>query len=556
MQQACTTRKYFGVKWTKEDEDVMACQVISTFAWIIFILLINFFFLHRSNSIPAAEANWAEPETALRPPELPEPLPQLAKLPEEVPWKVSREFLEDDYKPNYYFLYKDQVRFVDRVPKKKTVVASLKAVVPVPFEPEEIVKEELKKPEPMRLEWVDMSMVEEVKPEKIEREEEPPPATQTIKVAMVENLDMNMQIVDDAPEPVVPREPKKTPKQVMPKMRASALDLDMQIVEEAPEPVAPREPKAVPKQALPKMRASAVDVNMEIMDAPPPEESPRVVVSAPQPQQPVIQARSGADYVSLPMEIAPEASSFPTTAVVSDQPARKGAAHRALIAKGPGGPAASVPMSLDIGENREKVSRSGSQGSIKKETKGARFAAVTGKGLGGIDLPVGILEGEGRGKGHGEGGGTVQAPSAAKTPVRVTLQTSKGSIRLGTPLAFALADVGSETHTGSAYVRNSTHLKRLLEQRALPEEPVTVSTEEATGGRKDPNRLIAVSYSRSQVVLQYANGKQHVIGLVQGEPYPRFEMRRSADGAKSVPVGTKLEEITSCLSTLQQVLKE
>jgi len=140
--------------------------------------------------------------------------------------------------------------------------------------------------------------------------------------------------------------------------------------------------------------------------------------------------------------------------------------------------------------------------------------------------------------------------------VRVTLQTSKGSIRLGTPLAFALAGVGSETHTGSAYVRNSTHLKRLLEQRALPEEPVTVSTEEATGGRNGSNRLIAVSYSRAQVVLQYANGKQHVINLVQGEPYPRFDMRLSADGTGSVPVGTKLEEITSCLSTLQQVLKE
>ncbi len=171
-------------------------------------------------------------------------------------------------------------------------------------------------------------------------------------------------------------------------------------------------------------------------------------------------------------------------------------------------------------------------------------------------MPSGILEGEGHGKGYGKGPAPVQAPSAAKAPVRVTLQTSKGSIRLGTPLAFALAGVGSETHTGSAYVRNSTHLKRLLEQRALPEEPVTVSTEEATGGRNGSNRLIAVSYSRAQVVLQYANGKQHVINLVQGEPYPRFDMRLSADGTDSVPVGTKLEEITSCLSTLQQVLKE
>jgi hypothetical protein len=339
-------------------------------------------------------------------------------------------------------------------------------------------------------------------------------------------------------------------------MRTSALDMDMEIVEEAPEPVVPQQPKKIQKQALPKMRTSALDMDMEIMDQPAPEELPRVVAPVAQPKQPVIRTHSGADYVSLQMEIAPEAASFPTTAMPSNQPARKGTPHRKLIARGPAGPATDVPMSLDIGEKRERGSRSGAQGSIKKKTKGARFAAVTGTGVGGIDLPVGIIEGEGRGKGTGKGVAKVPAPSTAKTPVRVTLQTSKGSIKLGAPLAFALADVGSETHTGNAYVRNSTQLKRLLEQHALPEEPVTVKTKEATGDRGGSNRLIAVSYSRAQVVLQYANGKQHVIGLVQGEPYPRFDMRLSADGAGSVPVGTKLEEITSCLSTLQQALKE
>ena len=519
MQQGLPPRRQHWLGWTKEDEDVMACQVISAFSWIFLILLINFFFFHKSNTIPTAEANYVEPQPAVRPPELPQP--QLAMLPDQVPWEVSREFLEDDYKPNYYFLYKDQVRFVDRIPeKKKTVIASLKTMVPVPVEPEPVKKEE-EKPKPLRLEWVDMTLVEKMEPEKREREEEPPPPTQTIKVAMVENLDMDMQIVQDTPTAIVPPEPKKAPRQVMPKIRASALDMDM-----------------------------------EIMDQPPAEKPPRVVAPVPQPKQPAIRTTSGADYVSLPMEIAPGGSSFPTTAMPSNQPARKGTAHRTLIAKGPAGPATDVPMSLDIGENRETVSRSGRQGSIEKETKGARFAAVTGKGVGGIDLPVGIFEGEGHGKGYGRGPVPVQARSAAKTPVRVTLQTSKGSIRLGTPLAFALAGVGSETHTGSAYVRNSTHLKRLLEQRVLPVEPVTVSTEEATGGRNGSNRLIAVSYSRAQVVLQYENGKQHVINLVQGEPYPRFDMRRSADGADSVPVGTKLEEISSCLSTLQQVLKE
>ncbi len=539
--------------WTKEDEDVMACQVISAFCWVLLVLLINFFFLHKSNTIPDAEANFADPQPALRPPELPQPMPQLAKMPEQVPWKVSRELLEDDYKPNYYFLYEDQIRYVKKIPKKKTVVASRKTMVPVPPEPEEILEKE----KPLLLEWVEMVMVEKKKePEKVEREEEPPPPAQTIKVAMVENLDMDMQIVEDTPTQVVPPEPKKIPRQVMPQMRTSAIDMDMEIVEDVPEPVVPQEPVKIQKQALPKMRASALDMDMEIMDQPVPEEAPRVVAPVVQPKQPVIRTNSGADYVSLAMEIAPDAPSFPTTAIPSNQPARKGTPHRTLIAKGPAGPATDVPMSLDIGEKRQTVSRSGSQGSIKKKTKGARFAAVTGTGLGGIDLPVGIIEGEGHGKGNGKGVAKAPAPSTTQTPVHVTLQTSKGSIRLGTPLAFALADVGSETHTGSAYVRNSTKLKRLLEQHALPVEPVTVSTKEATGGQSGSNRLIAVSYSRAQVVLQYANGKQHVINLVQGEPYPRFDMRLSSDGAGSVPVGTKLEEITSCLSTLQQALKE
>jgi hypothetical protein len=492
----------------------MACQVISAFCWVFLVLFINFFVFHRLETIPSAEANWTEPETALRPPELPKPLPQLAMLPDQVRWEVKREFLEDDYKPNYYFLYKDQIRFVDRAIKRKTFVASRKTFVPPPVEMD---KEE---PKPLKLEWVDMALVDMKEPEKPEIVEEPQevPAPQPVKMARVKDLDLDIQIAEDVPAPVVPQEPKE-----------------------------------IPKQVIPKMRASAVDVEMELMEQPPPEKPRRVVTSAPKRMQPVVPSAAGADYVPLPMEMAPQAASFPTTAKVSNQPARKGTPHRTLMAKGPSGRAANVPMSLEIGEKRESLSRSGPQGTIKKETKAARFAAVTGKGLGGIDLPVGIIEGKGDGKGYAGG---VQPPSTPKASVRVTLQTSKGSIRLGAPLAFALADVGSETHTGSAYIRNSTHLKRLLEQQALPDTPVTVSTADAAGARKGSNSLTAVSYSRAQVVLQYANGKQHVVSLVQGEPYPRFEMRRSADGAESVPVGTKLEEITSCLSTLQQILKE
>ena len=514
MQRARTPRRQGWLRWSKEDEDVMACQVISAFCWIFLVLLINFFFFHRSNTIPSAEANWTEPGTALRPPELPQPLPELAMLPARARWEVKREFLEDDYKPNYYFLYKDQIRFVDRPIKKKTLVASRKTFVPPPVEAE---KEE---PKPLELEWVDMALVDEKEPEKPEPVEEPQkvPVPQPVKMAVVKDLDLDIQIAEDAPAPMVPQEPRE-----------------------------------IPKQAIPKMRTSAADVDMELMEQPPPEKPPRVVTPAPRPKQPVVRSAAGADYVSLPMEMAPQTASFPTTAKASNQPARKGTPHRTLIAKGPSGPAASVPMSLEIGEKREGLSRSGPQGTITKETKAARFAAVTGKGLGGIDLPVGILEGKGDGKGYARG---VQPVPTPKTSVRVTLQTSKGSIRLGAPLACALADIGSETHTGSAYIRNSAHLKRLLEQQALPDTPVTVSTADAAGARKGSNSLTAISYSRAQVVLQYANGKQHVISLVQGEPYPRFEMRRSVDGAESVPVGTKLEEITSCLSALQQILKE
>jgi hypothetical protein len=526
MQRVRTPRRQGQLGWSKEDEDVMACQVISAFSWIFFVLLVNFFLLHRSNTIPEAEANWVEPQTALRPPAIAQPLPQMAMLPDHEPWEVKREFLEDDYKPNYYFLYKDQIRFVDRPIKKKTVVASLKTIVPPMVEPEkeEIVEKEWKKPiekpKPIQLEWLDMALVEETETEKPEPVKEPPkaPTPQAVRMAMVQDLDMDMQIAQDTPTPVIPQEPKQIAKRAMPKMRASALDLDMEIIEQ-----------------------------------PPPEKPARVVAPAPRRKQQAIRTAAGADYVSLPMEIASEEASYPTTAKVANQPAQKGTPHRALIAKGRTGPAANVPMSLEIGEKRENGSRSGTQGTIKKEAKPARFAAVKGRAAGGIDLPFGILEGQERGTGTGKG---VHPPPSPKSLGRVTLQTSKGSIQLGAPLAFALADVGSETHSGSAYTRNSTHVKRLLEQQALPDKPVTVSTADSIDPRKGSNSLIGVSYSRTQVVLQYANGKQHVISLVPGEPYPRFEMRRSADGAKSVPVGTKLEEITFCLSTLQQFLKE
>jgi hypothetical protein len=136
------------------------------------------------------------------------------------------------------------------------------------------------------------------------------------------------------------------------------------------------------------------------------------------------------------------------------------------------------------------------------------------------------------------------------------LRHAEGQIPLGAPLAFRLADVGDETNSGSAYLARSTQLKKLLDGQRLPSAPVTVPVSTVDSQAQRGDRLVGVSYSRTQIVLQYASGKQQVITLAPDEPYPRFELRLASNGSQNVAVGSKLEEITTCLQTLQHVLKE
>ncbi len=509
--------------WTKEDEDIIACQVISAFSWVLLVLVINFFVLHRSNTVPSAEANLVEPQAAVRTPAPQRPSLQLARLP-AVPLRPleRRDLLEDDYKPNYYFLYKDQIRFVDTQPKRRVMVASRKAIVPMPppEKPEEVVKKELERveprPEPKPVAWLDMSLLEERPHEEKKPKREPPKETKRPPVTVVaaKDLEMDMEIVRDVPAEV---------------------------------PVVPR--KERPKESLPKMRLSAVDVEMDLVEVEPEPEKPRRVAPAPATPKPVHLAAAGADFVAMPMEI--EAASRPVlegAAPRAGETPRKGVSRPGSLVKGPTAAVPDLALSMEIGERPAPVSRSVRHGTIKKKTGASGLVSVDGGNGKGIDLDLGMLASSKPSK--GAGAARPRPAPAPKKPVRLTSRRVEGSIALGTPLAFALADVEGETHSGSAYVRKSSQLKRWLDQQHLPETPVTIPSPDGWGG------VTAVSCSRDQVVLQYASGKQQVITLVEGEPYPRFELRLSGAGKGTVRVGTKLEEITSCITTLQHILKE
>ncbi len=466
---------------SKEDEDLIACQIIALFFWVLLFFIINFFILHRSNTVPSAEAYGTDMQPLEEPEEMAETLVKLVLLPDH-----------KDYKPNYYFLYKDQVRFKEPPPRKKVLVASLKTPdlpAVTPEKEKEKIKEELDNlmppREPDRLEWLDMSLIEDDKA-KIGPADPGKAAAETtthsnVKVVMAGNLDMDLKIVQDAPAPLISSAGQKS-KQVSPsvltKMRvlASGMDIegmDMKIVEE---------------ESLP-------------------EESVRKVVL-------------------LPVKMNP--------AMVS----AKAAGH--------------VSMLLEITEKTGKDSRISAQETIKERSQTANIIPMAAKGLSGIELPVDIIERDSETK-ENEKKERNAAPRSSKSrsldhkPPSGTV----GSISLGKPLPFKLAAVETETHSGNAYVRRSTQLKRFLDQQRLPASPVTKVLKGKRGQRQG---VVAISYSRTQVVLQYASGKQHVITFDYNEPYPRFELRQSGKGIKSVSVGTKLEEISTCLSLLQHVL--
>lgn len=505
-------RNWLGL--TREDEDILACQLLSAFGWILFVALVNFFVLHKPNTIPEAEAVWiAPPAPTAMPPKPFEQVLALAKPTED----LRRDFLEDEHKPNYYFLYRDQIRFVDRVPEQKVVVASLKPTVPAP----EKQKTE-KKPEPLAeqirprpLEWVDVPLLES---RKEQRQPEPvcvdrSNATQErVQVAMVQDLEMDLKIVRDAPPPVT-------------------------VSETSPAARSRKAPTVAP-----------VDLSMEIVQPADRRHAARAVpVAAP---AAMVRPAAAADFVALPMDVASE-KGRPAGISVGTGASEKAPSAKPLFSARETEGDVGVSMDLGPGEGRGKPSRSGAEGTIEKEGRSARLFNGNEKSLGGIDLGSGWMVAEKKTEPKPAG------PEPARPAARIPLRQGPGQIPLGTPLAFRLGDVGDETNSGSAYLARSTQLKKFLDGRRLPGTAVTVSVEEQGGGASGASEeVVGVSYSRSQIVLQFATGKQQVVTLVPGEPYPRFELRLAAGAASNVPVGTKLEEITACLQTLQRVLKE
>jgi len=264
----------------------------------------------------------------------------------------------------------------------------------------------------------------------------------------------------------------------------------------------------------------------------------------------VVRPSTAADFVALPMDVASEKGT-PKGSPGGAGTAEKVSAARPLFTARAAEDAVGLSMNLNVGEGKGNVSRSGSEGSIKGESSSARLLGGNPKNLGGIDLGSGMIVAKQK-----EPARPVE-PEPPRAAVRIPLRQGPGQIPLGTPLAFRLADVGEETNSGSAYLTRSTQLKKFLDGKRLPGAPVTISLEEQGGSVSEGNgEVVGLSYSNSQIVLQYATGKQQVVTLVPGEPYPRFELRLAAGGASNVSVGTKLEEITSCLQTLQRVLKE
>jgi len=533
----------------------LACQFVSAFLWVLMVLIVNFFVLHHSNSTPQAEARLMEPETAFRPPDLPQPAPRPLPRPRVQLVSESYEKLfDEDHKPNYYFLYRDQIRFIEVSPKKKILVAKRKEPEPLPVTPEEPPPE----PKPLRLEWMDMALLEEREKEEQRPEplEEPPPRAlpKQVKVVMVQDLDMDLKIQKDVSPDLIPESPEKVPQATLPKTRVSVQDMDMslEIDKERPQPILPEEPKKAPQAALAKVRVAAANMDMNMVEQPAPKKIVREIVHMPEPRTPAMVSASSADYVSLPMEISPRTTSA-KGAGKPKSPSRKEAPQPLTRARGTSVPMSDIPMSLETEGRPTGRSKASSSPPTKAKIGGAGLVAVNNNGAGGFNLPVGLLEGD---SAKGKGRDTKVAASPSPAPAKMILRNAGGSIALGTPLAFKLADVGDETSSGNKYIQMSAQIKRLMEGNHMPSQTVTLALENSTGRAGSGQDPVMVSYCRNQIVLQYANGKQQVVTLVSGEPFPRFELRRTGSGGESVPVGTKLEEIVSCITTFKNVLRE
>lgn len=499
---------------TQEDEDILACQLLSVFGWILFVLLINFFVLHKSSTIPQAEAVWVEPSPQAVAPPKPVDLLLAAARPDE---ELRRDFLQDEHKPNYYFLYRDQIRFVDRIPEKKAMVASLKPTAPAPerkkVENQQEPQAEQVRPKPP--EWVDLPLLE-IRKEEAQvvpvQEIRPTPRTEHVQWAMVKDVDMDLQVLRDAP---------------------------------AKAPV-PEKPQTSPPRKSPTV--AAVDVPMEI--AQPRPSQPAGTVVAPSAPAPVVRAAAAADFVALPMDVTP-GDGAPTGKPGATGTAEKTSSAKPLFATRQAEGDVGLSMNIGVGDRSGKPSRSEDEGSIKGESPSPHLLGVSRKSVGGVDLGTGWMVAKEKEPARPVG------PEPARPVARIPVRQGPGQIPLGAPLAFRLGDVGDETNSGSAYLARSTQLKKFLDGKRLPAGSVTICLDEQGGGATGVGgEVVGLSYSNSQIVLQFATGKQQVVTLVPGEPYPRFELRLAAGGASNVSVGTKLEEITSCLQTLQRVLKE
>ena len=297
------------------------------------------------------------------------------------------------------------------------------------------------------------------------------------------------------------------------------------------------------------VRVSAADLDMEIMEQARPKEAVREVVNVKQPKQTAVRSLPSADYLTLSMEFSSDAATgrqAVTGAVQGEAQVTNRSVH---LAKAHAAPQADLSMSLDFGKETEGVP--GPKAGRVAPAKRSAAGLVAARGVGGLEMSSGLLMGQGTGRGNAQD--SSKGVAVQQAPARMILRNAKGSIPLGAPLSFRLAEVGKETQSGSAYLRGSTQLKRYIDTKALSENPIIVSMQDKTDAVQ--HGLVAISYSSSQVVLQYATGKQQVITLVSGEPYPKFELRRSVQGSGAVPVGTKLEEIKACLTTLQRVLE-
>ena len=348
----------------------------------------------------------------------------------------------------------------------------------------------------------------------------------------------------------VPTETKKP--EISPVPREVRVDMTLAMARPDPKPRAqsPARPSAAGRA-----RAADIDMNLEIpLEARPSPGSGGGAAGAARGPA-VAQPNAGAGYLAMAMDVTTGKAARPGAGPARNPGVSTGNSLLGFTGRAHAATWDGMGMNLDIQRGGGKGGNGPVPGQGTGSTRGSkpgRLLASGGAGLGNIEISTGLIPGEGSGRpsataGHGPGGQGTPAP-------RMIVRQAAGQIPLGAPLSFKLAAVGDETVSGSAYLSRSAQLKKFLDTRPLPGAPVTIPVPD--GSAPAFPGLVGVSCSSTQIVLQFANGKQQVVALDPGEPYPRFELRLASAGGRDLSVGTKLEEITACLQTLQQVLKE